>query len=1102
MICPACQYQNPAGDAFCGACGQRLAAVCGTCGHANGASNSFCGHCGQRLTGTAAPEPERVPAEPESGERRQITVLFCDLVGSTDLAARLDPEDYREALASYHSGAGEVVGRYGGHIAQHLGDGLLVYFGWPQTFDDAAERAVRAGLALVEKTAAIQAGGSSLAARVGLHTGPVVVSKVGSGEHRETLALGDAPNVAARVQGAAAPHEVCMTAATQRLVSGLFVVEERGEHPLKGIAQPVRLYRAVQPSGVRGRLAAAALQGLTPFVNRTEERALLRSRFEQACEGEGQVVLLSGEAGIGKSRLTQRLREEVADTPHTWLETGGVPHCTNTPFYALTELLEQLLTWQSDSSEERAAELVEALATAGLDPREALPLVAPLLNLPLPATYRPFTGAPQVARKRLLATLAAWVFGTARRQPLVILLEDLHWVDPSTLELQQLLVDQAAREPLLLLYTARPEFQAPWPRRAHYTHLTLNRLQRRHARDLITSVAQRCALLADVIEAVMARTDGVPLFAEELTRTVIEAGAAAVQEIPATLADSLMARLDRLGTAAKEVAQIGAVCGREFHFSLLRTVHSSTDEELETALSGLVDAEILYVRGIAPDATYTFKHALVHDAAYGSLLKARRRALHGQVAAALSTHCPQVVALQPELLAQHYTLALELEAGLMAWRQAGEHAVERGAYREAERHLERGIELIAQMPPGPQRDWHEFPLLVSLGKARLFGRGYAAPEAREAFTRAMQIGEGLAEPQDLGLLVFGLYASTLTRDGPAVAQPLSDHLLALAERSGIAVIQSLARLPAGLTDLHLGRLEAARDHFTAGIRLYDDARPLPIPVDIGTGLRTWLADAMWRLGLADQARVHMRDALARAARSARAVEKARTAQDAAVLSVLLRDPRAAADYARQVAEACAEEASPAHAAIGKIVEGWSLAELGDADAGQTVVRAGIAALAETGIRLGVELFHCLLADTCVLAGDLEGALRALAEGEDGCPGQLGDRVGTLARRAALLAAGPAPPAEVEAAFSAALSWAQGQGAKSQALRIATGYARWLRDLGRHGEARDLLAPLYAAFREGFDTRDLVEARELLATLGVQAEPASAPLQAATAAANP
>jgi class 3 adenylate cyclase len=482
MICSACQHENPAANAFCTACGQSMVQACPGCGAVISSEHAFCGRCGVRL----APPPQTgarfaPPDEAQRGERRQLTVLFCDLVGSTELAARLDPEEYGAALRAYHTNADEVITRYGGYVAQHLGDGLLVYFGFPQTYDDAAERAVHAGLGLVEATATVRAGGTLLTARVGLHTGAVVVSDMGAGEHHETLALGDTPNVAARVQSAAQPSEVVITAATHRLLAGLFIVEERGAPALKGL-EPIQLYRVVQPSGVRG-LAAAAAHGLTPFVNRTEERALLRSRFERACDGEGQVVLLTGEAGIGKSRLVRMLRDEIADTPHTWLETGGSPRFAHSPFFAVTELLRQRRPWEDDRPEVRAAGLAEALRSVGLDPGEALPLVAPLLDVPLPAGYQPVVAALEVARKRLLATLASWLFGIARRQSLVVFIEDLHWLDPSSVELLQMLVEQGTAEPLLLLCTARPEFQVPWPLRAHHTQLTLSRLPRRHTRE-------------------------------------------------------------------------------------------------------------------------------------------------------------------------------------------------------------------------------------------------------------------------------------------------------------------------------------------------------------------------------------------------------------------------------------------------------------------------------------------------------------------------------------------------------------------------------------------------------------------------------------------
>jgi class 3 adenylate cyclase len=1078
MMCDACRHDNPDGNVFCGGCGARLVLVCGHCGASSAPANKFCGHCGHRL----APEDDAAESEPavERGERRQLTVLFCDLVGSTDLAARLDPEEYREGLSAYYAIGNTVLTRYGGYVAQHLGDGLLVYFGWPETYDDAAERAVRAGLELVEATATVWSGGAPLAARVGLHTGTAVVTDVGAGAHSETLAVGDTLNVAARVQSAAEPGHVFITAATHRLVSGLFIVEERGAQPLKGIPEPVELYRVVEPSGVRGRLGAAAARGFTPFVNRNEERALLRSRFERVCDGEGHVVLLTGEAGIGKSRLAEVLREEIADTPHTWLETGCSAHFANTPFHAVIELLKQRSPWEDDAPQARAAELEGVLRRAGLDPATALPLVAPLLDIPIPDAYEPIAAAPEVVRKRLLSTLARWLFGTARLQPLVILIEDLHWVDPSTLELVQLLVEQGATVPLFLLATARPQFQAPWPSRAHYTQLTLSRLPRRHVRDMVLGVAAQATLLAEVIDEVAARTDGVPLFVEELTKVVVEVGAAAAaHHIPATLADSLMARLDRLGAQAKEVAQVGAVCGREFSFGLIQAMHPLGARELEAALAKLVDAELLHVHGSPPEATYTFKHALVQDAAYESLLKSRRRALHGQVAAALTAHFPQIGAEHPELLAHHHECAAQPAPALAAWQLAGERALERGANREAERYLERGRALLASLPEGSQRDWSEFQLQLNLGAARLYSHGFSAPAAAEALARAMQLGGQLAEPMQLAALVFGRFASELSRNGPAVARPLGEQLLALAQRVDNPSLAGLAEFAVGLVAFHLGERESARTHFLLGLERYDESQPLPLPVDVSIALRTSLADLTWQLGFADQARAAMRDTIERAERSARAANLAWALHHAALLALYLREPDEVAHYSGQLLAVCAAEPTPTHDAIGKVLEGWSLAARGMADAGRELIRAGIAELVATEHRLGLESFHCLLADACASAGDLDAALRALGEGEDACPGQLSDRTLTFARRAEFLVRQGATVGEIEAAFAEALGCARRYQFKSYELRIAIGYARWLGEQGRRSEARDLLAPLYASFNEGFDTRDMREARELL-----------------------
>ncbi len=1070
--CPACDHENPDTARFCVECAAPLARRCAACGTAAPAGAKFCPECAAPLTGAAAPLP---PApEPAGGERRQLTILFCDLVGSTQLAAGLDPEDWRELVRGYQAAADAVVARFGGHVAQHLGDGLLVYFGWPEAHDDDAERAVRAALALVEAMAARDA---RLQLRVGLHTGPVVVSDVGGGGRVETLALGDAPNLAARVQAEAAAGEVFATAATHRLVSGLFLVEARGTRALKGVRDPVELFRVVRPSGVRGKLAAAAVHGLSPFVGREDERRLLRSRFEQASEGEGQVVLLVGEPGIGKSRLAQRLREDLAGTPHSWLETGGAPYFASTPFYAVSELLKQFFSWSPDDGlVQRVAGLARALEVAGLWRADALPLIAPLLDLPLPKGYSPVLAAPEVARKRLLATLAEWVFAIARTQPLVILLEDVHWVDPSTLALQQILVDQGSAVPLLLLYTARPELRVPWPMRAHHTQLTLNRLAKKHTRALIEQVAARAVLPAEVMDAVVARTDGVPLFVEELTKAAVESGAKGAQEIPPTLADSLMARLDRLGPAAREVAQVASVLGREFTYALLHAVHPIAEAELEAALAKLGDAELVYAHGIPPEASYSFKHALVQDAAYGSLLKSRRRELHGRAAKVLGEQLRDVAEAHPELLAHHHTGAGAADPAADAWQRAGERALERGAHGEAAQHLERGLALLAALPESDTRDGRELRMQITLGQALQTTKGYASPEVAVAYARARELGERVARPAQLVALLVGLWTSAFTREGPLVAQPLADQALAASERRGAERARVWPHIIQGHNRYHLGDLAGAREHLSRALALCDEAAPAPVPVDPRIPALSRGAWTAWQLGYADQARAQARKATELAHACKRPADRAWAESDAARLYAFLREPAEALRHADAALAACAEEPNPFYEGSGRAVRRWALASLGQVEGDSTTAPAGPV------VRLSAELGAGLRAEEHARAGDLVAALRVLAESEGAVPGEEVWRADTLRRRAELLAQTGASASEVETLYNDSLAWARRQGALAYELRTATNYARFLCAHARASEARDLLAPVYARFTEGFDTRDLVEAKALLGEL--------------------
>src|SRR6516225_3340745 len=836
MRCSKCGSDNREGRKFCTNCGTSLPASCPKCGAAIQPDEKFCGECGAGLAEVAGPKsPEVTPITASAnGERRHLTVLFCDLVGSTEIASRLDPEEWRELAASYHRAAADAITRFGGHVAKYLGDGVMAFFGYPEAHENDAERAVRAGLQLLDSLARLNETSSHhprLAARIGIDSGAVVV---GAGAGHDADAFGETPNIAARVQAAAEPDSLVVSSRTHELVSGLFLVEDRGPHSLKGLAEPLRLYRIIRPSGARGRLeASAAVRGLTPFVGREDELRTLAHRWERVREGEGQVALIIGEAGIGKSRLVHRFHETLAGTPYLWIDAAAGALFQNSPFYPVTEMLRQALFAGGNGPPDGIAQMAGTLSHAGVDPNSAVPLLAPLLNLALPPEYSPSSLPPEQQRRRLLALLVEWILGTARQRPLIIALEDLHWADPSTLELLQLLVEQGNTAPLFLLFTARPEFHPSWPLRAHHAQLNLNRLGKRDIRAMVTQVAAQKALTDETISAVVERTGGVPLFVEELTRAVLESGEAkfAGRAIPATLHDSLMARLDKLGPA-RETLQRGAVIGSEFSYELLEAVHRLDDVELQRRLRTLTDAELLYVRGIAPEATYQFKHALIRDAAYEALLKSRRKELHYRVARVIDTRFPALKEAHPEVLAQHWTEAGETETATQYFQLAAERTAARGAMSEAAGQYGRALDLLRQTPESSERDHRELALLVGLGTALWGAKSWSHPESFRAFTRSQELAEKLAQTQQLISILFGLWGSTVTRGQVRASQQFAERLLRLAESgknrgslcAGHATLGYTLSIGARLREAQ-EHLDSARDYFDED----DSQRAIPDP---------------------------------------------------------------------------------------------------------------------------------------------------------------------------------------------------------------------------------------------------------------------------------
>jgi len=947
MQCTKCGSDNPAGKKFCGDCGARLRNSCPKCGAENPKSKTFCGDCGAALDSGAAPVRAEVePREGPTGERRHLTVLFCDLAGSTGIAAHLDPEEWREMVGGYHRAAAEAITRFGGHVAKYLGDGVMAFFGYPEAHDNDAERAARAGLAILDAIAKLnqQPGRPKLAARIGIDSGAVVV---GAGAGQDADVFGDAPNIAARVQEAAAPGTVLVTEDTHRLISGLFVVESRGAPALKGAERPLQQYRVIRPSGVRGRLeAAAAARGLTPFVGREDELRLLMNRWERVVDGEGQVALIIGEAGIGKSRLVQRFHEQIAGAPHTWIEAAAGPFFQNTPFYPVAEMLKQALAWRGDEpAEQQLTQLESTLVLVGLKPAEALPLLAPLLDLPLPAKYPPSSLSAEQQRRRLLATLVELALGTARVQPTVITTEDLHWADPSTLELIQLLVEQGARVRLLLLYTARPEFRASWPPRAHYTQITLNRLSSRNVRTMVAQVTAQKALAEETIATMVERTGGVPLFVEELTRAVLESGDDAKltgREIPATLHDSLMARLDRLGPA-KEVIQVGAVIGSEFSYQLLHAVHPIAEENLQRALRALADAELLYVRGIAPEATYLFKHALIRDAAYEALLKSRRKDLHRVVARTLDEKFTALKEAHPEVLARHWTEAGEVEPAIAQWTRAGKTAEARNAFKEALKSYQQAITLLNLRPESSERDLRELELRQSAVEMLKVTRGYSGPETIEANQRVTALAEKSGNLAQLITEVGSRWVATLGSGDLPAAGALADQFLDLGLREGSPFSLAAVHMAQIMTLYAHGDFTGVERHFTAGLEFFDDPGFKQYPGAAAVSTFGYVSSNAWIQGRADVGRERIAQMMA-AVNGNNLYDVAMSWLFAAILKANMREYEQAEALAGRALELSEQHQFPFIAACCQYTLGHARAQLGRATEGVVLIRQGIANL--------------------------------------------------------------------------------------------------------------------------------------------------------------
>jgi class 3 adenylate cyclase/predicted ATPase len=1043
------------------------------------------------------PLPGLVPGIEREGtvrvgaERRQLTVMFCDLAGSTPLAARLDPEDFRGVIGAYQRCVTEIVEGFGGFVARYMGDGILVYFGYPQAHEDDAERATRCGLALVDRVPQLNQA-EELHARVGIATGLVVVG----GELVEHDVIGDTPNLAARLQALAGADTVVIAASTRRLVGDLFEYRDLGEIELKGIAEPVSAWQPLSPSAVAGRFKALRGAALSPLVGRDEEIDLLLRRWARAKAGDGQIILVSGEAGLGKSRIAAASEERLQGEPHLCLRYFCSPYHQNSALFPIIDQLGRAAEFARDDPPAAKLQKLEALLAQAAPPDEDVALLADLMSLPASQRHPLPDLSPQRKKERTLEALIRQLEGLAHEKPVVTVWEDAHWLDPTSRELLDLTVEHVRSLPALLIVTFRPEFQPPWAGQPQVSMLALNRLDRRDCTTLITQIAGGKTLPGEVVFAIAERTDGVPLFVEELTKSVLERGLLREENdryvldrplqplaIPATLHASLLARLDRLGSA-RHVAQIGAAIGRQFSYPVLHAVSRLPEDELRAALAQLVASELVFQRGSPPDAVYSFKHALVQDAAHGSLLRNARQQLHAQIAEALEAHSPEIIESQPELLAQHYAEAGLVEKALAFWGKAGHRSVARSAMAEAAAQFQKGLDQLALLADIPERRQKELEFSSALGAVLNVVKGSAAPETGQAYARARELWEQLGSPVEFIEVPCGQSRYHAHCGELDVALRLDQGLLRLSRRRNDSAGLVMGHYSSGRNLMWVGSFASSRSHLEMVLALYDPNAHHSLVRQTGVhpqlAAQAALGIVLFCLGFPDQALAQSNKAIAEARRLPHPPTLAMSlGMDALLLSVI-GDDIGLAQRAEGLVAVATDQGFPFYRATGAIFRGWVKAKNADVTEGLSLLRAGSSAYCATGATAWMPLYIALLAGACEIAGQIEEAAARLDQAL-----QLVERTGErwfaaeLDRQRGRLLLRQGHPEAAEELYRQALSIAREQEAKLWELRAAASLARLWGDQGRRGAARDLLASVYGWFTEGFATPDLKEAKALL-----------------------
>ena len=1050
------------------------------------------------LANEGSPEPQ--PSVVPSAERRQVTVMICALIGARALAARLDPEDLREIIAAYHRAIAQIAAEFDGLIGKSLSHRVMVYFGYPRAHEDDAERAVRAGLQAIDAIGCLDVAAGTLQARVGIATGLVVVGDPsGEGQGEELSVVGQAPHLAAGLLALAESGTVVMAAGTRRLVGALFECRDLGAVAVQGVDELVPAWQVLRPSALASRFEALHGSALSPLVGRDEETELLLRRWLRAKAGDGQVVLVSGEPGIGKSRVIAALEDRLHAEPHLRLHYFCSPYHQDSALYPFIDQLSRAAGLAREDPPGVRLEKLEALLAHAAPPDEDAAFLADLLSLPAPERHPLPNLSPQRKKERTLESLIHQLEGLASQQPVLAVFEDAHWIDPTSRELLDIAVEHVRSLTVLLLVTFRAEFQPPWTGQSQVTTLALNRLDRHDRTTLVARIAGGKALPREVVAQIVDRTDGVPLFIEELTKSVLESDLLREEQdryvldralplfaIPTTLHASLLARLDRL-VSVRHVAQIGAAIGREFTYALLRAVSRLPEDELGVSLDRLVGSELVFQRGMPPDAVYTFKHALVQDAAHDSLLRSSRQRLHAQIAEALEAHFPELKENQPEIFAQHYAEAGLAEKSVACWGKAGQRSAARSAMAEAAAQLQKGLDQLALLPDEPKRRRQELGLRTALSAVLHTSKGIGAPETGRAHACARELWEQLGSPSEFIGVPYAQAGYHTFRAEFHFAERLTEDLLHLCRQRNDSAGLVLGHYYSGINLLCAGRPASARAHLEEPAELYNRISHGSLVNQAGIYpqviSQAWLGLVLFCLGYPDQALVQCGTAIAEARRLAHPPSLAGSLAVDARLLALLGDDAALAERADELVAVATDQGFPYWHAQGVIYRGWVEAKNGDVMEGIYALRDGLAAYRSTGAEWYVPQYIALQAAACEIAEQIEQAV-VLLNGSLEIVEQTGERwlAAELNRHKGRLVLRQGHPEAAERLCRKAFSIAREQEAKQWELRAAMSLARLRRDQCCHAEARDLLAPVYGWFTEGFETPDLKAARALLAEL--------------------